>query len=129
MQYLHSEGVVHGDLRGVSTKILYLFLAKHPPKNNVLLDSDYHVQIADFGLTRLADATATCSGAMSYHFAAPELFGVSEDEDECDDEAFLMRKTTMSDVYAFACLYYEVRHVMELLTGNSYATTCPGLFQ
>ena len=95
----------------------------------MLLDSDYHVQIADFGLTRLADATATCSGAMSYHFAAPELFGASEDEGECDDEMFLMRKTTRSDVYAFACLFYEVCHTMELLTSNSYATTCPGLLQ
>ena len=93
-----------------------------------MLDSDYHVQIADFGLTRLADAAATGSGAMSYHFAAPELFGASEDESV--DESLLMKKTTRSDVYAFGCFYYEVRHVaMELLTGNSYPKTCPGFLQ
>jgi hypothetical protein len=50
---------------------------------------------------------------MSYHFAAPELFGA--DGDEAGDEAPLMARTTMSDVYAFACLYYEVRHPFLLI--------------
>jgi len=90
VQYLHSEGIVHGDLRG----------------SNVLLDADYHVQIADFGLTKPVDVTATRCGAISYHFAAPELFG---GENELNpEEPALMAKTIQSDVYAFGSLYYEI---------------------
>ena len=63
----------------------------------MLLDANFQVQIADFGLTRLSEATATRSRALHHHFAAPELF---------EDDAAV--KTEKSDVYAFGCLYYEV---------------------
>ena len=79
-------------------------------KSNVLLDSEFHVQIADFGLTRPVDITATHGGAMSCHFAAPELFGVENDNAE---ETSLMTKTISSDVYAFGSLYYEVRYIFQ----------------
>ncbi|KAF8339445.1 kinase-like domain-containing protein, partial [Amanita rubescens] len=92
MEYIHSEGVVHGDLRG----------------ENVLLDDDLHVQIADFGLTRLLDATNTRSGAKHFNFAAPELFGCFEDPD--DPSAEEPKRTPMSDVYAFGCIYYEIHY-------------------
>jgi serine/threonine protein kinase len=69
------------------------------------LDANFHVQIADFGLTRLSEATATQSGALHHHFAAPELFFLTED-DEGDEDAAV--RTQKSDVYAFGCLYYEV---------------------
>ncbi|KAF8328947.1 kinase-like domain-containing protein [Amanita rubescens] len=92
IEYIHSEGIVHGDLRG----------------ENVLLDSNLHVQIADFGLTRLSDATNTRSGARHLNFAAPELFGILEaDNDESDD---VPPRTQRSDVYAFGCLYYEIHY-------------------
>ncbi|KAF8336181.1 kinase-like domain-containing protein [Amanita rubescens] len=90
MEYIHSEGAVHGDLRG----------------ENILLDANLHVQIADFGLTRLSEATNTQSGALHLNFAAPELFGFSEDEKDSSDD--VPARTQMSDVYAFGCLYYEV---------------------
>ncbi|KAF8339435.1 kinase-like domain-containing protein [Amanita rubescens] len=90
MEYIHSEGIVHGDLRG----------------DNVLLDANLHVQIADFGLTRLLDATNTQSGAKHLNFSAPELFGCLEDAD--DPSAVESARTQMSDVYAFGCLYYEI---------------------
>ncbi|KAF8324806.1 kinase-like domain-containing protein [Amanita rubescens] len=90
MEYIHSEGIVHGDLRG----------------ENVLLDANLHVQIADFGLTRLLDATNTQSGAKHLNFSAPELFGCLEDAD--DPSAVEPARTQMSDVYAFGCLYYEI---------------------
>jgi serine/threonine protein kinase len=67
------------------------------------LDANLHVQIADFGLTRLLDATNTGSGAKTLNFSAPELFGCLEDSE--DEPA----RTQMSDIYAFGCLYYEVR--------------------
>ncbi|KAF8333689.1 kinase-like domain-containing protein [Amanita rubescens] len=84
LEYIHSEGVVHGDLRG----------------ENVLLNNKFHVQIADFGLTRLSEATNTRSGALHLNFAAPELL-------EYLDDASAGR-TQMSDVYAFGCLCYEI---------------------
>ncbi|KAF8324830.1 kinase-like domain-containing protein, partial [Amanita rubescens] len=96
IQYIHSEGIVHGDLRG----------------DNVLLDSHFHAQIADFGLTRHSEATVTQSGALHYNFAAPELLGnwdEEEDVSESDDDGQLTARTQKSDVYAFGCLYYEVQ--------------------
>jgi serine/threonine protein kinase len=76
------------------------------------LDGDLHVQIADFGLTRLLDATNTQSGTKHINFAAPELFGSN------DPSTVEPPRTQMSDVYAFGCLCYEVRHkniIMSLL--------------
>ena len=71
------------------------------------MDDAFHVQIADFGLTRVSDATRTRSGAMHPNFAAPELFGSLEDGD--DPSADDLERTQMSDVYAFGCIYYQVR--------------------
>jgi serine/threonine protein kinase len=78
-------------------------------QDNVLLDASLHVQIADFGLTRLLDTTNTQSGAKHVNFSAPELFGCPEDADN-PSEAVEPARTQMSDIYAFGCLYYEVRH-------------------
>ena len=71
------------------------------------MDSNIRVQIADFGLTRLSDATNTQTGAKHLNFAAPELFGISDGDTSDDAPA----RTQMTDVYAFGCLFYEVsRH-------------------
>ena len=113
MEYIHSEGVVHGDLRG----------------DNILLDADLHVKIADFGLARLLEGTVTRSGALHLNFAAPELFGAFLDDASDDVPA----RTQKSDVYAFGCLYYEVsgdKHMMPLLNKEfSGSITIPCLLQ
>ncbi|KAF8339488.1 kinase-like domain-containing protein, partial [Amanita rubescens] len=83
VRYIHSEGIIHGDLRGA----------------NILLDMAFHAQIADFGLTIRADVTATRSTTpLTLRFAAPELF----------DDKQKSKKTHETDVYAFGCLYYEI---------------------
>ena len=74
-------------------------------QDNILLDTGLHVKIADFGLTRLSEATLSRSGALHLNFAAPELLGCSQDDDTSDD---VTARTQKSDVYAFGCLYYEV---------------------
>ena len=83
------------------------------------MDADLHVKSADFGLTRLLEATVTRSGALHLNFAAPELFGSLQD-DASDDVPARAQK---SDVYAFECLYYEVssvKRVMPLVNKGFY---------
>ncbi|KAF8332437.1 kinase-like domain-containing protein [Amanita rubescens] len=99
VQYIHSEGIVHGDLRG----------------ENILLDAYFRSQITDFGLTRHSDITITSSDtALTLGFAAPELFGVCSQcgQRECNGcSAYGIqkrRKTLQTDVYSFGCLYYEI---------------------
>ncbi|KIL63432.1 hypothetical protein M378DRAFT_79770, partial [Amanita muscaria Koide BX008] len=105
LQYIHSEGIVHGDIRG----------------SNVLLDADFHAKIADFGLTRHFDATATQTDTLSPNFAAPELFGLVDDEiSDSDDEGANVARTPRSDVYAFGCLYYEIHFNVIPFTGHQY---------
>lgn len=76
------------------------------------MDADFHVKIADFGLTRLSEATPTRSGALHLNFAAPELFGGSRDDASDDVPA----RTQKSDVYAFGCLYYEVGYHTRIMS-------------
>src|SRR6266576_908048 len=86
-------------------------------QGNVLLDSDLHCQITDFGSTRHSETTVTQSTtALSLGFAAPELFGMcikcgQFDCEGCYDghEEPHRSKTMKTDVYAFGCLYYSVR--------------------
>ncbi|KAJ7920371.1 kinase-like domain-containing protein, partial [Mycena leptocephala] len=93
LEYLHRNGVVHGDLKGI----------------NVLITPSRRACLADFGLSSISDAMTvrftdsdenTRGGTARYQ--APELISMSTD-------------TTSdfgSDVYAFACTCYEI------LTGN-----------
>jgi len=97
IQYLHSEGIVHGDIKA----------------DNVLLDSQLHCRIVDFGLTRHSDATATGNLAYTPHYAAPELFGRCSECNQpqcngCHGKREVLKKTMETDVYAFGCLYYAI---------------------
>jgi serine/threonine protein kinase len=107
MQYLHGEGIVHGDLRGVSLAISFYFnlVSLRDFQNNILINGRHQVRLADFGLsvpvewttTGISLLTATTSG--SQRFMAPELHRL-------DSQDF--RRTFESDVYAFACVSIEV---------------------
>ncbi|KAJ6588778.1 kinase-like domain-containing protein, partial [Mycena capillaripes] len=84
---LHSQNIVHGDLRGV----------------NILITSEWNACLADFGLTSLSDATTvihTSHRAGSICWMAPELI----------DPGYFGQKflrTPATDVYAFGCVCLE----------------------
>ncbi|KII91233.1 hypothetical protein PLICRDRAFT_104444, partial [Plicaturopsis crispa FD-325 SS-3] len=91
LQYLHSERVVHGDLKGT----------------NILVDDEFCIRLADFGLSVFLDATISKShNAGTVRWMAPELH---------DPETFGLEhalRTPASDMYAFS-------HVcMEIFTGR-----------
>lgn len=76
VDYIHSEGIVHGDLRGVC--ILHRVSSIDPYlrllQENILLDSESHCKISDIGLTWHSDATTL----SVLNFSAPELFAVCD---------------------------------------------------
>ncbi len=72
---------------------------------NILLDDEFHVQIADFGLARHSGAAVRRSKALHCGFAAPELIGYSENDGPGSEDS--KARTQESDIYAFGCLYYE----------------------
>lgn len=97
--------LVHGDLKPVS-HIWKRYHILTPPKLNVLIDDDGVAKICDFGLLRLVrdsaptGMTTTSSHTGTTRYLSYEL--VSEDDN--DDP----KPTTASDVWALACIGWEV---------------------
>lgn len=85
--YLHSKGIVHGDLTA----------------NNILIDSDCNAQVADHGILAMCPESPNTSYLRgSVRWAAPELFDVPEDE-----ESSIPPKPA-SDIYSFGCIMFQV---------------------
>ncbi|EIN06225.1 kinase-like protein, partial [Punctularia strigosozonata HHB-11173 SS5] len=83
LAYLHSQSIVHGDLRC----------------SNVLIDAAEHAQLADFGLSLMSDGAefSVSSTVGSLRWAAPELVQVQH-----------ITRNFATDVYAFGCTCLEV---------------------
>ncbi|KAJ7176728.1 kinase-like domain-containing protein [Mycena filopes] len=89
LEYLHSQHIIHGDLKAI----------------NVLVTPSHRACICDFGLSSIADVTLQLTQSTTSttqqgteRYCAPELLrpiGPS-------------RKDFASDVYAFACVCYEI---------------------
>ncbi|KAF8689674.1 hypothetical protein AX14_003217 [Amanita brunnescens Koide BX004] len=96
IQYLHSGGMIHGDLHGL----------------NILLDSEFHCQITGFNSTLHSEVkVAWTSECMRPSYAAPELLGICSEcgRPECNEcHEGHKGKTMKTDVYAFGCLYYAI---------------------
>ncbi|KAJ7931278.1 kinase-like domain-containing protein [Mycena leptocephala] len=87
LQYLHSENIVHGDLRGA----------------NILLDDQGHARLADFGLAVITDGPlAPTNRGGSLRWMAPELLN----PEACGFTVF--QRTFASDIYSFACVCLEL---------------------
>jgi serine/threonine protein kinase len=95
LSYLHTNHIVHGDIKGA----------------NVLVDPQGRARLADLGSSRLTDAhiltwtsivsTTPSSGTLLWQ--APELLSA-----QLRGAERLPFPTTLSDMYAFGCLAYEV---------------------
>jgi serine/threonine protein kinase len=108
LNYLHSQFIVHGDIRCVSTpKVMQITAHAEVIKSNILIDQEGHAKLTDFGLSVVLaeeEVTATTSSGP-YRWNAPELF-VGED----------VFRTCESDIYAFGCTCLEVRVVLSSST-------------
>lgn len=92
LAYLHglTPGIVHGDLKGA----------------NVLVTQSRRACLADFGLATAIDSNtiamthkSTVRTGGTVRWQAPELF----------DPSVYQQNSKASDIYALACVYYEVR--------------------
>ncbi|KAI0075931.1 kinase-like protein [Panus rudis PR-1116 ss-1] len=86
IRYLHSEAVIHGDLRGA----------------NILIDEDLHVRLADFGLACYVGVSTASLGSRSSgaaRWAAPELM--------CS-ESDIVKPTFACDIYSFGSVCVEI---------------------
>ncbi|KAG6827892.1 hypothetical protein H0H92_010055 [Tricholoma furcatifolium] len=108
--YLHKNGIIHGDLKGVSwteTTVCDMF-TNYSPQPNILIDGSGRARLADFGISAVSDSniivwTSQSSGASkggSVRWQAPELFDVENDEE--------VKNSPASDVYAWGCVAFEV---------------------
>ncbi|TCD64004.1 hypothetical protein EIP91_004672 [Steccherinum ochraceum] len=87
LQYLHEEGVIHGDLRGP----------------NMLIDSDYKLMLTDFGLSVFSECTSHAYGSKrggNPRWIAPELVDTSSGK--------FQRPTKATDVFSLSRTYLEL---------------------
>src|SRR5579872_2002591 len=105
--YLHSNDVVHGDLKGVSRvdhRISRLLTATH--KLNILFDNAGTPRIADFGISSItfnpeSHNASTIFRGCSMRWTAPEILVAPLGSE-------LSRPKMSGDVYAFAMVVIEV---------------------
>lgn len=80
MKYLHSQGVIHRDLKS----------------DNLLMTDDFHVKVADFGVSCLETQRNSMKGFLgTYRWMAPEMI----------KEEICSRKV---DVYSFGMVLWEL---------------------
>ncbi|TCD61221.1 hypothetical protein EIP91_008772 [Steccherinum ochraceum] len=89
LQYLHGEGVIHGDLRGP----------------NMLIDSNYKLMLTDFGLSVFSECTSHAYGSKrggNPRWLAPELVNTPSELDKPQ------RPTKATDVFSLSRTYLEL---------------------
>jgi serine/threonine protein kinase len=98
-----SPPLIHGDIKAVSHSVCDTSTSHRVFQANILIDEEEHARLADFGLITISETQSfitTISHASdqgSTRWMAPELFKEG------------VRKSRMSDVYAFGMTILEVR--------------------
>ncbi|KAL0569037.1 hypothetical protein V5O48_012933 [Marasmius crinis-equi] len=102
LAHLHGMKIVHGDLKGV----------------NILMTPEERATIADFGLSRVSDtqtlrlsSSTTTQAKGTTRWLSPELL---KSDPPCS-------ASTSSDIYAYACVVYELIEanlLQQIFTGN-----------
>jgi len=92
LKYLHSQSIIHGDIKGL----------------NILVSISGRACLADFGISTTKDSTrtmnmSTARGAGTLRWQAPELLAANDDSNSPTP-----RNTFASDVYALGMVYYEM---------------------
>ncbi len=97
LQYAHSQGVIHGDIKPA----------------NILISPDGRTKIADFGVARLNQSVATHAGKIfgSPAYMAPEQLGGAEPD-------------AHSDLFSLGVMLYSMLTGFRPFQGNSAQTVC-----
>ena len=97
LQYAHSNGVIHGDIKPA----------------NILIADDGRAKIADFGVARLSQSVATHAGKIfgSPAYMAPEQLSGSEPD-------------ARSDLFSLGVMFYSMLTGFRPFQGNSAQTVC-----
>jgi hypothetical protein len=102
-------------LRGVSiNKTFHHLTLIFVNQENVLLDSDFHCRIANFGLAQASD----------FNFS-PQSTTTLDSSDPSPEQSGTVDERPR-DVHAFGCLYYEVR---ALKSAARLTVTVSGIFR
>lgn len=97
LQYAHSNGVIHGDIKPA----------------NILIGEDGRAKIADFGVARLSQSVATHAGKIfgSPAYMAPEQLSGGEPD-------------ARSDLFSLGVMFYSMLTGFRPFQGNSAQTVC-----
>ena len=113
LNYLHSQNVVHGDLKGVGEfRGWFHYVLTSYTQPNVLIDNNKNAVLCDFGLASItADAgsphASPVNSAGSIRWMAPERLSIY-DPNNLDAEPAGSRVTKESDMYSLAMVVIEV---------------------
>lgn len=105
LDYLHSEKVVHGDLKGVSNLLVSdsHTVSCNGYKNNVLIDDSGCALLSDFGRAQVVDENQSSSVGLNtaVHWTAPEVLTTEDD----------ILLSYQSDVWSLGITMFEVRKI------------------
>lgn len=121
LSYLHGLSITHGNLKGVSSSAELFIFVSYLLQSNILINDD-GAAVIDIGFSLVLQTSGcTPTSAMAsgislirelnpvtteeWRWRAPELMTAGANE----EEMLAPRVTEAIDVYALACVIYEVR--------------------